>query len=275
MDMNMDKVIAATVELQCQVSTNSHPRDANITFNSVDHSYHIKGLEDNGFCSVTTFIRTLFKPFNGKEVVNRCYDKWQGDPTSNYYNMSKEAILTSWEQNGTQMAELGTRMHENIEKYYLGGEYKSESEEWYYFKAFEKWYQTLLYPWVPYRSEWKIYHEELRLAGCLDMLFINEKGEFFLCDWKRCKQIRTENRFQKGTRPCTRHLDDCNYMHYSIQLLTYAYILKQKYDIQVSGCYIINFHPNERQFAKYKVYNCEETIQAIMHHRFKTMKPRH
>ena len=41
----------------------------------------------------------------------------------------------------------------------------------------------------PYRTEWMIYDEELKLAGSIDMVNENSDGTLQIRDWKRSKQI--------------------------------------------------------------------------------------
>lgn len=252
---------------QCSEDLNRHPRDDNILFDPIDHSYTLKNDPTKELLSVTTFIKTLFHPFDSEAVVEKYYDSWQNKQDSRYFNMTKDAILRSWDVSNKRANADGTNMHENIERYYKGQYYSSVGKEWTYFKQFEHWYTTFNSPWTPYKCEWKIYHEELQLAGCIDMVYKNSKGEFILCDWKRCKKIQFNNRFQQGSQSCTLHLDDCNYVHYSLQLMIYAYILKHKYDIRVSSLIIINLHPSCDGFITYPVHFSEETMNDIMKHR--------
>ena len=49
----------------------------------------------------------------------------------------------------------------------------------------------------PYRTEWMVYHEELRLAGFIDMVFENKDGTLQIYDWKRCRDIKKNDAFGK------------------------------------------------------------------------------
>lgn len=253
------------------LTANKHARDTNVIFNEENHTYHIRGYESETFTSVTTFIKSLFKAFDGPQVVEKHYHSWQADLDNKYYGMTKVEILQSWETNGLNAATLGTSMHKNIENYYLDRPYHTDTEEWARFQAFESWYSKLSPAWLPYGCERMVYHEELKLAGCLDMLFIDSEGKYILCDWKRCKEMRFDNRYAKGIAPCTSNLADCNYIHYSIQLMMYGYILRTKYNIDVSQMFIVNFHPNEKEFARYKVYDSPEVINSIVAHRINSI----
>ena len=40
----------------------------------------------------------------------------------------------------------------------------------------------------PFRTEWMVWDSELRLAGSIDMTFIDRtKNEIMIFDWKRCR----------------------------------------------------------------------------------------
>ena len=60
------------------------------------------------------------------------------------------------------------------------------SPEFDYFMNFEADHENKL---IPYRTEWMVFHEELKLSGSIDMVFQNKKGELEIYDWKRSKAI--------------------------------------------------------------------------------------
>jgi ATP-dependent exoDNAse (exonuclease V) beta subunit len=104
----------------------------------------------------------------------------------------------------------------------------------------------------PYRTEWMIYYEELKLSGSIDMIFENPDGTIQIYDWKRCKEIAYESDYGKfALTPCISHLPDTNFWHYSLQLNTYKTILEEKYGKKVTGLYLVCLHPNNQ----YKTYD--------------------
>ena len=42
----------------------------------------------------------------------------------------------------------------------------------------------------PYRTEWCVYHEQLKFTGSVDMVFKNNNGGYDIYDWKRSKDIK-------------------------------------------------------------------------------------
>ena len=96
----------------------------------------------------------------------------------------------------------------------------------------------------PYRTEWMVYYEELKLSGSIDMIFENPDGTIQIYDWKRCQEITYENMFGHAVTKCISHLPDTNFWHYALQLNTYKKILEDKYGKTVTGLYLVCLHPD-------------------------------
>lgn len=117
----------------------------------------------------------------------------------------------------------------------------NHSLEWQYFIEFVKDYPDL----KPYRTEWIIYHEDLKLAGSIDMVYENPDGTLSIYDWKRSKEITKVNNWNKfATTPSICQIPDSNFWHYAIQLNTYKALLESKYDKKVTELYLVRLHPD-------------------------------
>jgi len=124
----------------------------------------------------------------------------------------------------------------------------NESTEYSWFLRFVQDYPEL----KPYRTEWMVYYEELKLSGSIDMIFENPDGTLQIYDWKRCKEISYDNSFgQSAITPCIKHLPDTNFWHYALQLNVYKRILELKYGKTVTDLYLVCLHPN----STYKTYD--------------------
>jgi len=113
----------------------------------------------------------------------------------------------------------------------------------------------------PYRVEWMIFDEEVRLAGSIDFVAENPDGTLTIYDWKRCKEIKKTNRF--GTfalTECIAHLPDTNYWHYALQLNTYKTILERKYGKTVKQLFLVALHPN---LPSYQVYTVPHLVEEM------------
>ena len=224
----------------------SHPRDQAIVFDEAPHTYTING--DSSYTSVTTFCHSHFEKFDADKIIDRMMasPKW---PQSKYFGQTKEEIKALWKQNGVNAADAGTKLHNDIECYYTGGAgFKTDEKEYGYFLDFAK--QMTL---KPYRAEWRVYHEELKLAGSIDMIYEDDKGNLTIVDWKRCKEIKKTNSFRNSHTECISHLPDSNFWHYSLQLNTYRMILEEKYDKKVVDMYLICLHPNNDGWRKHSI----------------------
>ena len=113
-------------------------------------------------------------------------------------------------------------MHKCIELYFNNIQtINNDSKEFNMFLfGFLKDYPDL----VPYRTEWCVYDESIKLSGSIDMTFLNPDGTLDICDWKRSKQIKKENKWEKGFG-ILRDIPHANYYHYAIQLNIYKRIL--------------------------------------------------
>ena len=236
---------------------NSHERDRLIKFYSSGHRYEMTGDTRSQYTSVTTWVHTHFPKFNADEIIQKMFNGKNWNPQNKYWGMTADEIKNSWKKSGQDSCTSGTNLHERIEyfmnnssaeeNYCLGNliaqsQIETEQQpEWEYFLKFAQDYQQLR----PYRTEWMIFDEDLKIAGSIDMVFQNEDGTLSIYDWKRCKEISKDNNWNKfATNPIISHLPDTNYWHYSLQLNTYKAILERKYGQQIKELFLVRLHPD-------------------------------
>jgi hypothetical protein len=250
---------------------NAHPRDPYIEFDEGPHIYTVHG--EGGYTSVTTWNHHHFSLFDADAVIQGILKnrRHSTDPTYKYYGKTAEMIKAEWDKNRDSASGAGTNMHYDIECYYNNVPLQNDSIEYKYFQRFLHEFPTFDHvpsflktkdddpitkkpiTLVPYRTEWMIYYEELRLSGSVDMVFENpEDGSIQIYDWKRCKEIVYENPYGKtALTESIRHFPDTNYWHYALQLNTYKTILEEKYEKRVTGLYLVCLHPDN----PYKTYD--------------------
>ena len=235
---------------------NSHERDSHIKFDEGPHVYHIDG--DSNFTSVTRWNHSHFKKFDADGIISKMMmgKNWK---KNKYYGMSKEEIKNLWNENGRKASSSGTKMHYDIECFYNNMDVENQSTEYDYFLRFHKQHIEL----EPFRTEWMIYDEDLKLAGSIDMIFKNKDGTLSIYDWKRSKEIKKENKWDSATTECIDHLPDSNYWHYTLQLNTYKAILERKYDVKVKDLYLVCLHPNNENYQKIKVPILKKEIKDL------------
>jgi ATP-dependent exoDNAse (exonuclease V) beta subunit len=252
--------------LQNLLIKNSNERDNNILFDDKIHSYTIISDKDV-YESVTTFIHKHFKQFDSDLIIDNMMKskKWN---VNKYYGMSKEDIQNLWKHNAELASQEGTLLHYDIECFYNNynnnynncSEIKNNTIEYQYFLEFVKDHKHL----IPYRTEWRIYHEEIRIAGTIDMTFEDEDGNILIYDWKRSKQISKSNLYNKfAITECINHLPDSNFWHYSLQLNIYKKILEEKYSKKVIGMFLVCLHPNNVSYQKLQVPNLTNELNDL------------
>jgi hypothetical protein len=239
---------------------NPHERDSRIQFDEGPHIYYIDGSSDR-YMSVTTFNHANFEHFDADLIIKNMMSskKW---PQNKYYGQTVDEIKALWDKNRDEAAQAGTNMHYDIECYYNKVDVVNESVEYEYFKHFLADFPDL----KPYRTEWTVFHEELKLAGSIDMVYEKPDGTLLIYDWKRCKEIVKTNAFGKwGNKECIEHLPDTNYWHYCLQLNTYKAILEQKYGKRVEDLYLICLHPENKNknYQRIKVVDLQEEVRAL------------
>jgi ATP-dependent exoDNAse (exonuclease V) beta subunit len=225
---------------------NAHPRDQYIEFDEGPHIYTVHGQQ--GYTSVTTWNHHHFPVFDSDAIITKMLaSKNMSDPNYKYYGMTREQIKEQWNKKRDTSAAAGTKMHYDIECYYNNIPVENTSTEYAFFKKFLQDFPEL----KPYRTEWMIYYEELKLSGSVDMVYENPDGTLLIYDWKRCEAIVNESFDGKtALTPCISHLPDTNFWHYSLQLNTYKKILETKYDKKVVGLFLVRLHPDN----PYKTY---------------------
>lgn len=242
-----------------------HSRDASIIFDEIPHIYTINGSTDN--VSVTTWCHSHFEPFNAEKIIQRMMSKpnWSNNK---YFGKTAAEISAGWKEQGKIAACEGTNMHKMIEDYYQLGEFKEpitcSDAEINMFKAFVNKNEHL----KPYRAEWMIWDDELRLAGSIDMVFQKPNGDLVIYDWKRCKNINKapfNNLFSKT--PCISHIPDSNYWHYSLQLNTYKGILERNYGIKISSMALVQLHPMQSNYKIISVPDLSHEIAELFEER--------
>ena len=122
---------------------------------------------------------------------------------------------------------LGSELHKDIEDFYNGINCNKTNADFLQFTKFAEYAKNIL-DIEPYRTEWKVYDDDFKLSGTIDILFRkkNDPSVFYLCDWKRSKK--------QG---------DTNDYRYIVQLNLYKFILEKNYGIRIHKMYLVYFHP--------------------------------
>jgi len=134
-------------------------------------------------------------------------------------------IKNSWVEGNKKSTRKGSAFH-------LAKEDKQFKDKLFNFNGKE-------YPVIPQHSnidwynlepgthvELKLILPEFRLAGTADQIIVLENRKVIIRDWKTNIEIKEGNQYQKMKNPIS-HLEDCNKIHYFLQLSLYGYMLEQ------------------------------------------------
>jgi hypothetical protein len=261
---------------------NTHERDQNLQFFEEGHKYVILNDSESKYTSVTTWNHSHFAKFDADKIIKNMMSGKNWKEGHKYWGQTVEQINALWANNATSASGAGTNMHYEIECFMnndslpagythkeLYDAYIKEapdaaetSVEWKYFIQFVKDFPNL----KPYRTEWTVYNEDLKLAGSIDMVYENPDGTLSIYDWKRVKEISRINSWNKYavTRSICQ-MPDSNFWHYSLQLNTYKAILEAKYDKKVTALYLVRLHPEaeETSYELIKVPDLSDDIQTL------------
>jgi ATP-dependent exoDNAse (exonuclease V) beta subunit len=261
---------------------NFHIRDNNIQFFENGHKYIISSDQDSKYTSVTTWIHNHFPHFDADKVIDGMMKGKGWKEGHKYWGLTAEQIKSQWNSNKDNVSGAGTDLHFQIECFnnnpdtnmpfrYTNKELynnymvknldtiNNNPLEWSYFLNFVKDNSEL----IPYRTEWMVYHEDVKIAGSIDMIYENLDGTLSIYDWKRSKGITRINTFNRfALTPTVCHLPDSNFWHYALQLNTYKVILEQKYGKKIRDLFLVRLHP-EAEEKNYELIELPDLTREV------------
>lgn len=238
-----------------------HPRDARISFQEEGHVYTVDG-KSGAYTSVTTLIHRFFPHFDADAVIA----KITKIPKSIYFGRDPHDIKAQW----AQATQEGSCLHEQIELFFdeyagkgAAPDIVAPSVEFGYFLDFYR--DHVVGKMKIYRTEMYVFDEDVNVCGSIDCLFCDpdDDSKIWIYDWKRSKEIRTRNAFQRGFGPCANY-DSCNFIQYSLQLNLYKYILESKYDKTVVGMMLVILHPVNATYKLFPVQDMQPDIHRML-----------
>lgn len=215
---------------------NRHERDCRLAFYPETHKYILDGVEE--LESVTTLVENSFCKFDAEYwATKKSFGREE----------EKQRLLDLWERRGREARELGTLMHDRIERHYLGETLGAEvagDPTFARFATFARHYHL-----KPYRTEWRIFSRRYAVAGTLDFLEY-DGSKFTIYDWKRSNKVVDAsgnicmNSYKRTGFAPLDNLPDTVYIHYAMQISIYRFILAEHYGIDVAEAYLGVFHPD-------------------------------
>lgn len=217
--------------------------DENLLFDEQTHKYFYLGQE---LQSVTSYISQFKPPFDSHKAARRQASRLGTTP---------ESILAQWAHKRNRAALLGSEVHALAE---LFTTQLDQAGRISYSNAFLH-SLVLTYPQSlinalrdtrllssHYLPEYKVCNPDLGLAGTIDLLFGPHLE--YLLDWKTNEELKFFG-YRRMLDPFS-HLEDCNFIHYCMQLNLYREILAANgHEIEIM--YLAHLHNG----PSYKIYS--------------------
>jgi len=232
-------------------------------YESVDPNDGVKWL------SVTTLIGNLHEPFS-KDTVEKCAVK-KPTPTrpNKWYGLSVEEIQGAWDAERNRSAELGSWYHKTREDalYEMSSSimvHKQKVEAGVKYAPDQVLYDGI-YP------EHFIYLRSEGICGQADYVEVTNSS-IYIRDYKTSKKIdrksfvNWEGISKMMTGP-VKHLEDCHFYHYALQLSLYMYMmLRHNPNLQPGAMFIehIKFEIESEDKYDYPIYKKDEAGNFIV-----------
>ncbi len=245
-----------------------------LLFSEENHKYFFQEKPEVKLTSVSTLIGKYHEKFDTEKISAK---------TAKKRGVDQEELKSQWAQENKLSLVRGKSYHSSREDKLLktGKNVIQPLEENGYKKAFDI---TKLKPGV--YSEGILYHPFYGIVGTADIFEIFEDYTFKLGDYKTNKKLEftgfpvynpdTHARSPKKMFFPLNHLDDCNGIHYTIQLSSYAFMLEEAgYKLQEGGLYIehILFEEDEAvDIIHYPINYLKKEVKSLFEHYKQTNK---
>lgn len=241
---------------------NSNLRDRRITFDALNHKYYIDNNPDT--ISVSQLVDKFFPEFDSFRAASKL------NPNHQYYGLDPVSIVALWKQNGLEKAHQGTFLHEQIENFYNRKPYDDSSIEFKYFLRFKSDFKNM----IPFRTEWRIFDEELLIAGTIDKIYKRDENSFYMFDWKRSEKVvkpdgkillsDPNGMFTEFASGELNHLTNDSYYKYCLQQNLYRHILERRYSFKISSMNLLILHPALDTYKWVKIPVMNKEIEYIL-----------
>ena len=254
---------------------NPLPRETRIVFDEAGHTYTIDGVKAPR--SVTGLVHAYashFEPYAAIEAM-KSGRRWEERQVEFRRDdggvMTDTEIVELWSARGRVASGRGTLLHYHAEMLLNGCRIEEPtSTEFRQLRGIVEWLGDA--GWRPYRTEICLCSCQLALAGQADALFCNERNEFAILDWKRCKVIRFDSPFRRLLPPLE-NLEECNGWLYSLQINVYRHILESEYGLDCPMMALGQVHPDLSAPCLVRVPRMEEEISLLVEDQVGKLQP--
>ena len=226
---------------------------SDIIFVEKDHEYFISG--EPAMMSVSQLIKKYEKPFELQKMALRVAQR---------DGFTVEEILQQWDFSKDYSCHKGSDFHKYVENYFNRKKVSLDSDSINLFfekrktfkmdtsiKSYYKEMALLIrnflnfYEWwkqdhILIKSEFVIGDKNSKICGTIDNLSYNFKTkELVIFDYKTNKEIKKHNKYKERLLKDLNHLDNCEFIKYSLQMSLYSIIIENCTNFKIPKSYIV------------------------------------
>ena len=238
------------------IKTAKNPSGNTVIFNEDKHTYKVKETRQR-LKSCTKFIK-MFTPEFDDDYFSKKKAKDLGIP--------QEDVLEMWEKKRVRSTDLGTAVHEWAEAYLLNEELPKPRNNRVKrrIETLKPIIEYLANEFVFIDSEKIIFSEKLGISGTIDLL-MKKDNTIYIFDWKTNKEIKKVNNWGNKMLEPIEHLDDCNLIHYMLQLNIYKKILiEENYFPKNTKFSMCIFHITDEDVIPYHIEHMDYEIRKML-----------
>ena len=230
---------------------------------------------------------------NGKRVeisttglISQYEQKFDSDTISqmvaNKKGISQQEVLEEWRIENLHSTIKGSLIHEFAQSLWEGKEYKfdySNIPKEIDLDKLKSDIEKLIPQAINFYNDYKDMYEligcEIYLGdedydecGATDQMMLNKyTNEIALIDYKSNKKIEYESYNHKKMLIPLHKFEDCNYIHYSLQLSDYKFKFEKNTKLKVDETFIVYFNVNADNYEIIEPLNMEKEVEEILENR--------
>jgi len=236
--------------------------DPSVRFERKKHQYFNQANKE--LKSVSRVIGGVKTPFDAQKISSLMA---RGD------QKKQQQILAEWEQAKNSSIVRGNWIHDNLESYLLTGEYDQK------LKDVVTQLQPIFKGGYKYYTEALIHSMKHMVAGQSDLVVQRQRNDqpvFDFYDYKtnEAKGIEFDSinrkkvpvkHYNRYMLPPFDHLEDCNYIHYSLQLSIYAFMSQLTWGCRI-GKLAILYIDNDLKLNIYPIPYMKLEAELLLEH---------
>lgn len=201
---------------------------------------------------------------------------------ANKRNISQQKVLEEWRIENLHSTIKGSLIHEFAQSLWEGKEYKfdySNVPKEIDLDRLKSDIKKLIPQAINFYNDYKDMYEligcEIYLGdedydecGATDQMMLNKyTNEIALIDYKTNKKIEYESYNHKKMLIPLHKFEDCNYIHYSLQLSDYKFKFEKNTNLKVDETFIVYFNVNADNYEIIEPLNMEKEVEKILENR--------